>query len=194
VRRGFRRLLEDDPELSVVGEAANGHEAVRLTETLGPRVVVMDHSLPGLSGVEATRRILAASPTVAVLMLSMHDEKAIAQQARDAGARGYLQKSATGVDLAATIKRVAAGETLWAVDPQSGGRSQDIAQLLSQRQQEVLRLLCQGLTSAEIGARLSISPHTVNAHRTSMLRALDIHRTTELVAFAIRKGLVESRS
>lgn len=191
VRRGFRRLLEDDPALSVVGEAGDGDEAARLTRELAPRVVIMDYSLRGMSGVDTTRRILRSSPDVAVLMLSMHTEKAFAQQARDAGARGYIEKSAAGVDLATTIKRVAAGETLWAHGAPERTAVPDAATRLPPRQREVLRLLCQGLTNAAIGDRLGISAHTVGAHRASMMRALGIHRTTELVAFAIRQGLVE---
>jgi DNA-binding NarL/FixJ family response regulator len=192
VRRAFRRLLDDDPDLAVVAEADNGDDAAMLAREFEPRVVVMDHSLPGITGVEATRRIVTALPDVAVLMLSMHGEEAIAQQARDAGARGYIRKSAAGVDLAATLKRIAAGETLWKNEPWDRA-SPDAAARLSPRQLEVLRLLCQGLTNAMIGARLGISVHTVGAHRASMMRALGIHRTTELVAFAIRQGLVRDR-
>jgi DNA-binding NarL/FixJ family response regulator len=191
VRRGFRRLLEDDPELSVVGEAGDGDDAARLVRELAPRVVIMDYSLPGMSGVDATRRLLSASPHLAVLMLSMHAERVFAQQARDAGARGYIEKSAAGVDLAAIIKRVAAGDTLWADDVPDRAAMPDAAARLPPRQREVLRLLCQGLTNAAIGDRLGISAHTVGAHRASMMRALGIHRSTELVAFAIRQGLVE---
>jgi DNA-binding NarL/FixJ family response regulator len=193
VRRGFRRLLEDDSELTVIGEASNGDDATRLVQELRPRVVIMDYSLPGITGVEATRRILTASPRVAVLMLSVHGEAAVAQNARDAGARGYIQKSAADVDLVATIKRVAAGETLWENDAPCRTASADAAMRLTPRQREVLGLMCHGFTNAMIAARLGISVNTVGAHRASMMRALDIHRTTELIAFAIRQGLVEDR-
>ena len=191
VRRGFRRLLEDDPELSVIGEAGNGDDATRLALELGPRVVVMDHSLPGITGVEATRRIVTASPRVAVLILSVHGEEAVARRAREAGARGYIQKSAADIDLVETIKRVAAGETLWTNDAPLRTGSAGAAARLSPRQREVLNLMCQGLTNVAIAARLGISVNTVGAHRASMMRTLDIHRTAELIAFAIRQGLVE---
>ncbi len=190
VRRGFRRLLEDDPELAVVGEAADGDEAARLTVELRPRVVIMDCALPGITGIEATRRIVATSPDVAVLMLSMHGEEVVGQDARDAGARGYIQKSAADVNLAALIKRVAAGETLWTDEAPPRAASMDAARRLSPRQREVLRLMCEGLTNAMIAARLGISPNTVGAHRAGMMRTLGIHRTTELIAFAIRQDLV----
>ena len=194
VRRGFRRLLEDDPELMVIGEAGNADDAMRLVRDLAPRVVIMDCSLPGITGVEATRRIVMASPRVAVLMLSMHGEETpVARHAREAGACGFIQKSATGVDLVATVKRVAAGEMLWTDHAGTAALSRAAVTRLRPRQREVLRLLCQGLTNATIAERLGISVHTVGAHRAGMMRALGIHRTTELVAFAIRQGLVDDR-
>src|SRR5690242_7196060 len=168
VRTGFRRLLEDDPELRVVGEAGDGHEAARLARELTPRVVIMDYSIPGTKGVETTRRLLTASPGIAVLILSMHTERMFARQAREAGARGYVEKSAAGVDLAALVKRVAGGETLWADHAPDRAGVPDAAARLPPRQREVLRLLCQGLSNAAIGDRLGISAHTVGAHRASM--------------------------
>src|SRR5690606_37555243 len=115
VRRGFRRLIEDDPDLEVVGEASSGDEAVTMAARLGPQVVVMDCAMPGTSGLVATRRILAERPDTAVLMLSMHAERTLVSQAMAAGARGYVLKNALDLDLASAIRRVAAGETV--VDP-----------------------------------------------------------------------------
>src|SRR5262249_44316404 len=109
VRRGFRRLLEDDPSLEVVGEASNGDEAIRLAADLSPRVIVMDCAMPGTNGLVATRRILERTPDAAVLMLSMHAEDTLVRQALEAGARGYILKDALDLDLAAAIKQVAAG-------------------------------------------------------------------------------------
>src|SRR3954470_5935507 len=115
VRRGFRRLLEDDPAISVVAEASTGEEAIRIVRELAPSVVVMDCAMPGMSGLSATRTILADTPGVKILMLTMHSEETLVRQAMAAGARGYILKSALDLDLAAAIKRVAAGEIV--VDP-----------------------------------------------------------------------------
>ena len=115
VRRGFRRLLEDDPSITVVGEASDGDEAVRSPAELKPQVIVMDCAMPGTSGLVATRRFCRARRTRAVLMLSMHAEETLVRQALEAGARGYILKSAIDLDLAAAVKRVAAGETV--LDP-----------------------------------------------------------------------------
>src|ERR1051325_4076691 len=115
VRRGFRRLLEDDAGIAVVGEASDGDEAVKLALDLTPQVVVMDCAMPVTSGLVATRRILERAPNTAVLMLSMHSEATLVRQAMDAGARGYVLKDALDLDLAAAVKRVAAGETV--LDP-----------------------------------------------------------------------------
>ena len=112
VRRGFRRLLEDDPRIEVVGEAADGDEAIRLAAELHPHVVVMDAAMPGTSGMAATRAIHAASPDIGILMLSMHSEETVVRQAMDAGARGYVLKNVVDLDLASAIVRVAAGETV----------------------------------------------------------------------------------
>src|SRR2546425_11011369 len=128
VRRGFRRMLEDAPDILVVGEASDGAEAIRLAQELRPRLIVMDCALPGMSGLIATRRILEMYPQIAILMLSMHSEDTWVRQALDAGARGYILKSAMELELPVAIRRVAAGETVLdpAVSPPAalkGGRS-----------------------------------------------------------------------
>src|SRR5438876_6191993 len=116
VRRGFRRMLDDDETLEVVGEASNGAEAVRLAEKLHPQVIVMDCALPEMTGLEATRKILQSHPETAILMLSMHSEDTLVRQALDAGARGYVLKNALDLDLARAIKQIAAGTSV--LDPQ----------------------------------------------------------------------------
>lgn len=191
VRLGFRRLLEDDPDLVVVGEAADGDDAIRQAAALSPRVIVMDCAMPGTSGLDATRQILARDPDAAILMLSMHAEDTLVRQAMEAGARGYILKSALDLDLAAAIKRVAAGETV--LDPQlarppavKGERSR----ALSARELEVLRLICDGRSNREVAAVLGLSVNTVSVHRTNIMNALDIHKTADLVVYAIRHGLV----
>ena len=190
VRRGFRRMLEDDPSIAVVGEASSGDEAVRLAETLKPQVIVMDAAMPGMSGLAATRAILASAPDVAVLMLSMHSEETLVRQALEAGARGYILKNALDLDLAAAVKRVAAGETILdpgVVRPASPARERTG---LTARELEVLQLICQGLSNRGIAARLTLSVNTVAVHRANIMNTLGVHKTAELVAYAIRNGLV----
>jgi DNA-binding NarL/FixJ family response regulator len=190
VRRGFRRLLEDDPSISVVGEASNGDEAMRLVDQLKPDVVVMDSAMPGTSGLAATRSILARAPATAILMLSMHSEATLVRQAMEAGARGYVLKNALDLDLAAAVKRVAAGETVLdpAVVPPStraGERNR-----LTPRELEVLQLICNGLSNRAIAAKLDLSVNTVAVHRANIMNALGLHKTAELVVYAIQNGLV----
>ena len=191
VRRGFRRILEDDPGISVVGEAQDGGEAIQLARRHKPQVIVMDCAMPGMNGVAATRQILQESPDVAILMLSMHAEDTLVRQAMAAGARGYILKNALDLDLAAAIRRVAQGETV--VDPGvstvaslKGERNR----ALTERELDVLRLICEGLSNREIATRLSLSVNTVAVHRANIMNALGVHKTAELVVYAIQHGLV----
>jgi DNA-binding NarL/FixJ family response regulator len=191
VRRGFRRMLDDDETLEVVGEASNGAEAVRLAEQLHPQVIVMDCQLPELTGVAATRIILRSHPDTAILMLSMHSEDTLVRQALDAGARGYVLKNANDLDLASAIKNVAAGKSV--IDPQlqrtetlKGER--DTA--LTARELEVLQHIVAGKSNKEIASELDLSVNTVSVHRANIMDRLGIHKTAELVVYAIRNGLV----
>jgi len=191
VRRGFRRLLEDDPSIAVVGEASDGDEAVTLAASLKPQVIVMDCAMPGSSGLSATRQILQHAPETAVLMLSMHSEGTLVRQALDSGARGYVLKDALDLDLAAAVKKVAAGETV--LDPKlsrpatlKGERDHG----LSARGLEVLRLICDGLSNRAIATKLGLSVNTVAVHRANIMKALGVHKTAELVVYAIQNGLV----
>lgn len=191
VRRGFRRLLEDDPALRVVGEASNGDEAIRLAAALAPDVIVMDAAMPGTNGLVATKAIVAARPEAVVLMLSMHSEDTLVRQALDAGARGYILKNAIDLDLAAAVKAVAAGErvidpALQKPQPLAGERNRR----LTPRELEVLQLVCNGLNNREIAARLDLSINTVAVHRANIMSALGVHKTAELVVYALQNGLV----
>jgi DNA-binding NarL/FixJ family response regulator len=191
VRKGFRRMLEDDAAISIVGEAGEGHEAVRLALELKPNVVVMDCALPGISGIDATRRIRAQMPGATVLMLSMHSEDTLVRQALEAGARGYILKSAMELDLVSAIKRVAQGHLV--LDPQlarpealKGERDSG----LTPREMEILRHIVAGKSNKEIAAELGLSANTVGVHRANIMDTLGIHKTAELVVYAIRNGLV----
>ena len=191
VRRGFRRLLEDDPAIVVAGEASDGEEAVHLAASLKPRVIVMDCAMPGTSGLIATRRILEADPDVVIVMLSMHSEATLVRQALDAGARGYILKDALDLDLAAVVTRAAAGEMV--LDPKltpqtalKGEREHG----LSPRELEVLRLICEGLSNRTIATKLGLSVNTIAVHRANIMKTLGVHKTAELVMYAIQNGLV----
>jgi DNA-binding NarL/FixJ family response regulator len=194
VRRGFRRLLEDARDITVVGEAGDGAEAVRLAEQLRPQVIVMDCALPGMSGLDATRRILQKFPDTAILMLSMHSENTWVNQAMAAGARGYILKSAVDMELVTAIRRVVAGEVV--LDPQLSrattlkgeGKSG-----LTVRELEVLQLIVAGKSNKEIAVDLDLSANTVAVHRANIMDALGIHKTADLVVYAIRSGLVNIR-
>jgi len=191
VRRGFRRLLEDDPALRVVGEASTGDEAIALAATLVPDVIVMDAAMPGTNGLLATKAIVAARPEAVVLMLSMHSEDTLVRQALDAGARGYILKNAIDLDLAAAVKRVAGGErvidpALMKPQPLPGERHRR----LTKRELEVLQLVCDGLNNREIAAKLELSINTVAVHRANIMGALGVHKTAELVVYALQNGLV----
>jgi len=191
VRRGFRRLLEDDPAITVAGEAGNGDEAIRLARALKPQVIVMDCAMPGTSGLTATEKILAENPAIAVVMLSMHSEATLVRQALDAGARGYILKDAIDLDLAAAVKKAVGGQLV--IDPKlvkpaalKGERDHG----LSPRELEVLRHICDGLSNRAIAEKLGLSVNTVAVHRANIMKTLDVHKTAELVVYAIQNGLV----
>ena len=191
VRKGFRRMLEDDAAIAVVGEASDGNDAVKLAIALKPKVTVMDCALPGISGIEATRQIRAKLPEAAILMLSMHSEDTLIRQALEAGARGYILKNASDLDLISAVKGVAAGKTV--LDPQlvkpdalKGERDSG----LTVRELEILQHIVAGKSNKEIATELKLSANTVAVHRANIMDALGIHKTAELVVYAIRNGLV----
>lgn len=191
VRLGFRRILEDEADIAVVGEAKDGEEAVRLASELKPQVIVMDCAMPGMNGLQATRQILEKNPQTLVLMLSMHPEDTLVRQALAAGARGYILKNAVDLELGAAIRRVVAGETV--LDSQlerpaalKGERNA----ALTRRELEILQMIVDGKSNKEIASVLDLSANTVSVHRANIMDALGIHKTAELVVYAIRNGLV----
>jgi len=191
VRRGFRRMLEDDPEIQVVAEASDGHDAVAAAAKFHPAVAVMDFALPSMNGAVATRHILKCSPQTSVLILSMHSEPSYVRTCLEAGAKGYLLKNAMDLELVQAVKQVAAGgrvldPRLGAVEPENDtGR-----RALTTRELEVLQLIVHGKSNREIAAVLGLSSNTVSVHRANIMQALGIHNTAELVVYAIREGLV----
>jgi DNA-binding NarL/FixJ family response regulator len=190
VRTGFRRILEDEPGIRVVGEAGNGLEAIELAQRLRPTVVVMDMAMPELDGVQATREILKKLPNTAVLVLSMYSQENYIRNAMDAGARGYLLKNAIEVDLTAAVKTVAAGKRYLSPRLTFSEDPEKEFDQLTQREKQVLQLIAQGRSNKEIAALLQLSVNTVSVHRANLMETLNIHRTAELVLYAIRKGLV----
>lgn len=191
VRRGFRRMLEDESDMEVVGEAGNGEESIKLAKKLRPNVVVMDCALPGMNGLQATREIMEDSPDTAVLMLSMHTENTWVRQAIEAGAKGYVLKNAMDLELGAAIRKVAAGETVF--DPLIEQRSVlkgERPAALTQRELEVLQMIVDGKSNKEIATALDLSANTIAVHRANIMNSLGIHKTAELVVYAIRAGLV----
>ena len=190
VRRGFRRMLEDEPEIEVVGEASDGHDAVQQTTKLQPAVVVMDFALPSMNGAVATALIRKSAPRTAVLILSMHSEANYVRSCMDAGAAGYLLKNALDLELVDAVKKVAAGKQV--LDPRLGHYAKsggDEAPRLTTRELEVLQLIVLGKSNREIAAVLGVSANTVNVHRANLMQTLNLHNTAELVVYAIRNGL-----
>jgi two-component system response regulator NreC len=201
VREGIRMILEAQPDFEVVGEAADGEEAVQMARRLNPDVVVMDISMPKLSGVEATQAIKEALPGVQVLILTMHEEQSYLFQLLRLGAAGYVLKRAAASDLVEAVRATARGETfLYPAVAQSivqdylerlrTGEGSERYGGLTYREREILVLIAEGLTNAQIAERLVISVKTVQTHRAHIMKKLDLHDRSLLVRYAVRKGLI----
>jgi two-component system, NarL family, response regulator NreC len=201
VRKGLRLLLEQYPELVVVGEAANGREAVTMAASLSPQVVVLDVAMPILNGIEAAEQILKVNSQVGVILLTMHADESYVLRALHAGVRGYLLKESAEEDLLSAIKSVANGKPFFSkainevlledymrVLKQQG--LSDTFDLLTSREKEVLQLLAEGRTNKEVATLLDVSPYTVESHRTNLMQKLNVHNTAEIVLYAVRKRLV----
>ncbi|HXG32580.1 MAG TPA: response regulator transcription factor [Bryobacteraceae bacterium] len=197
VRQGFRLILETQPDMEVVGEAANGREAVELAQRISPDVVIMDVGMPEMGGIEATRRLAQCCPRTAVLALSMHKDSVYVREILRAGARGYLLKDAFDRDLLAAVRAVARGEGYLSPAVSEAVLSDyrrsvsDPLDLLTSREREVLQLLAEGKTNKEIASMLNLSIYTVDAHRGRIMEKLNLHSIGELVRFALRHGLVD---
>jgi len=190
-------ILSAQPDLEIVGEAANGREAVELAEQLKPDVVVMDVAMPELNGIEATRRLTGATPHARVLALSMHKDAVYVREVLRAGARGYLLKDSGPNDLVSAVRAVARGEGYLspavadAVLDDYRKHVTNPIDLLSSREREVLQMLAEGKTNKEIAGVLNLSVYTVDAHRGRIMEKLNLHSINELVRFAVRNGLVD---
>ena len=201
MRSGLRLLLERQPNLQVVGEAADGQEAVRLAAAEQPEVVIMDIAMPHLNGVEATRQIVTRNPETAVVILSMHSDESYVLRSLKAGARAYLLKDSAEADLIAAISAIQRGKSFFS----PGVRRiltedymhalaklgvEDTYELLTPREREVLQLVAEGQSNKEVANLLNLSLYTVETHRTHILQKLNVHSVPELILYAVRKGII----
>lgn len=201
VRRGLRGLLDLQSDFQVVGEAADGREAVRLEDELRPDIVLMDIAMPGLNGIDAAQRILKRRSDTAIVLFSMYADESYLIRALNAGVRGYLLKDSADTDLVPALRAVALGGSYFhpAV---AGAMSTDAArslqerglndsyELLTEREKEILQLLAEGRSNKECARLLGISPYTVETHRTRLMQKLDLHSTADLVLYAVRKKII----
>jgi DNA-binding NarL/FixJ family response regulator len=193
VRLGFRRLLEDEDDMEVVAEAANGAEAIALCESFRPNVIVLDMAMPELDGLQAIHEIVRRTPDTRILVLSMYDEPRYVRNAIQAGAHGYLLKNAVDVGLPEGVRAVAGGKrylspSLQAIALEEDGQDHPLERLTN-RERQILQLIVQARSNKEIAQILDISVNTVNVHRTNLMKTLNLHSTAELVLFGVKHGL-----
>lgn len=195
VRKGVREFLEDEPDIQVVGEATDGQQAVDLAVALQPDVVVMDVSMPELTGVEATKRIRSLAPTVRILALTAYDDETYIFSLLDAGVTGYMLKTAESREIVRAIRATAEGRA--ALDPGVASRviaramqPTSTAEALTERELMILRLAARGLTNKQIGAELNISDRTVQNHLANTYTKLEVASRTEAVTVALQRGLI----
>jgi two-component system response regulator NreC len=200
LRAGLRMLFAGEPDIAIVGEVESGEEALDAVRALRPDVVIMDVAMPGIGGIEATRRIKEAGPQTAVLALTMHEDEQYFFAMLGAGASGYIPKRAAPDDLISAVRAVYQGNIflhstlarflLQNVLPPQPGQAQMVEEL-TPREREVLTLIAEGLTSRQIAERLVVSPKTVDRHRENIMAKLNLHSRVELVKYAIERGLIE---
>lgn len=203
VRQGVRMVLQSEPDIELVGEAGRAAEAVELAGRLKPDVVIMDLSLPDMSGIEATQQIKAAVPDTHVIALTMHEEEPYVLEVLKAGADGYIVKRSAAADLVNAVRAVMQGQAVldpvvtravvtgYVTRPAPVVPGQEADLPVTPREREILILVAEGYTNAEIAKKLYISEKTVQTHRSNILDKLNIHDRTELVRYAIRYGLIE---
>lgn len=201
MRNGLRLLLERQPHLQVVGEAADGRQAVALSESANPDVVVMDIGMPNLNGIEAARQIVNRNPHTAIAILSMHSDESYVIRALKAGARAYLLKDSAEADLLAAVRALTEGKSFFSPaiskilvedymrQLESRG-AEDTYELLTNREREILQMLAEGRTNKEVANMLNLSLYTVETHRTHILQKLNLHSVPELILYAVRKGII----
>ncbi len=202
VRQGIKALLAEEPDIVVVGEAGDGSQALALVQELRPDIVLMDLSLPGVGGIEATRQVRERFPETRVVVLSMHESEEYVYRALRAGASAYVVKQSTSTELALALRAVAAGSTFlspaisdiligdYVHRVEAQGRDQEALDVLTPREREVLHLIAQGYNNRQIAERLQISIKTVETHRGNMMSKLDVHDRAGLVRFAMESGLI----
>jgi DNA-binding NarL/FixJ family response regulator len=200
VRQGFRRILEDELDIEVVGEAGGGAEAIALDQELNPDVVVLDMSMPEINGLHAAIEILRRRPERPIMILSMFDDAQYVRNALAAGVRGYILKNALETDLLLAVRTLAGGGRFVSAELAAAAEApaaevnaaedERFAQLTA-RELQVLRLIAMGKTNREIGKLLGLSANTVAVHRTNLMSTLGVHKAAELVLIAVRKGLVD---
>ncbi|HWB97127.1 MAG TPA: response regulator transcription factor [Bryobacteraceae bacterium] len=201
MRKGLRLLLERQPNLSVVGEASDGRQAVELAEAEDPDVVVMDIAMPNLNGIEAARQIVGRNPRAAIVILSMHSDESYVIRALKAGARAYLLKDSAEADLISAIRALSEGKSFFSpaisrilvedyMRQLERQGAEDSYELLTNREREILQLLAEGKSNKEVAAMLNLSLYTVETHRTHILQKLNLHTVPELILYAVRKGII----
>ncbi|MGE5814837.1 MAG: response regulator [Acidobacteriota bacterium] len=200
VRQGFKRILEDEPDIEVVGEANGGQQAIELDRQLEPDVVVMDMAMPEVNGLHAAIEILRRTPGRRILMLSMYSDEQYVRNALDAGVSGYILKNALETDLTRAVRALASGSMFLSPElsevvirrlrGHETADDDDPYNKLSQREIQVLRLVAMGKSTKEIASLLGISGNTVAVHRTNLMNTLGVHKATELTMIAVKKGLV----
>jgi len=196
---GLNSLLKNREDILVAGEAKNGRDALSLVKLLDPDIVLMDIDMPVMNGIEALKEIKKASPTTKVIILSMHEESGMIKSLMALGANGYLLKSCSQDELLGAISTVAKGQqyfsqgavrSLLQMENSPNSAAQELTELLTDRETEVLQLIAEGFSNKEIGAKLFISHRTVDTHRTNLMKKLNVGNIAGLISFAIKKGLV----
>jgi DNA-binding NarL/FixJ family response regulator len=202
VRRGLRAILESHAEWEVVGEAANGREAVEQTRQLKPDVAVLDIAMPELNGLEATRQILKGVPTTEVLILTMHESEQLVREVLNAGARGYVLKSDAGRELVSALEQMIQHKSTFTskvanmvlegyLTGEAGEKQEQASSRLTSREREIVQLLSEGRGNKDVATALTISVKTVEAHRSNIMHKLGVHSLSDIVHYAIRNRIVE---